>query len=84
MKREHNTYELYYDELGDYLELTFGEAPQKEYGEEIEPGVFVTRDESTDEIKSLGIINYKQRPTILAPLLKKIKKAFPFNVVPVV
>ena len=42
---------IYYDEEGDFLEIGIGQPPKKEYTEEIESGIFITKDEKTDEIK---------------------------------
>nr|MBI4156269.1 DUF2283 domain-containing protein [Candidatus Woesearchaeota archaeon] len=51
---------LYYDEEGDFLEISIGK-PTKCHAEEIEPGVFIRIDENTKEIKSVGILNFKKR-----------------------
>ena len=55
MNEESETYDIYYDEEGDFIEVTFGVSPKKEYSEEIEPGVFITKDEETNEVKGVGI-----------------------------
>jgi len=74
MKEENETYDIYYDELGDFLEVSFGIAPKTEFSEEIEPGVFVTRDEESKEVKSVGILSFKKRAkeAILKKVLKQI------------
>jgi len=58
--KEQETYDIYYDEAGDFLEITFGLPPKKEYSDETEPGVFITRDEETNEIKGIGILDFKK------------------------
>ena len=40
MNEESETYNIYYNEEGDFLEVTFGIPPKIEYSEEIESGVF--------------------------------------------
>ena len=75
------TYDVYYDEEGDFLEISVGEPPEKEYTEEIEEGVFLTKDEDTNEIKGLGILSFKKRAEILKRLLVKTKIAIPFKIV---
>ena len=55
-----NKTRLYYDEEGDFLEISVGE-PTKCHAEEIEPGVFVRIDESTGEVKSIGILDFRKR-----------------------
>ena len=54
------TYDIYYDEEADYLEVFFG-APSNCYANEIETGVFIRKDEKTDEVKSIGIFSFKKR-----------------------
>lgn len=51
---------VYYDEEGDFLEISVGK-PTKSYAEEVRDGVFIRKDEVTDEIKSIGILSFKKR-----------------------
>ncbi len=51
---------LYYDEGGDFLEISVGE-PAKCYAEEIEPGVFVRIDKETGDIRSVSILDFRKR-----------------------
>jgi len=77
---ENSTYEIYYDELGDFLEVFFGE-PTKCYTEEPEQGIFIRKDQETSEIKSIGILSFKKRGTqVLTKLLLKINKKLPLNI----
>ena len=48
--KNQETFDVYYDELGDFLEISFGLPPETEYTEDIESDVFVTRDRKTSEI----------------------------------
>lgn len=74
-------YEIYYDEAADFLELYFGE-PTKCYADEIEDGIFVRRDEQTNEIKSIEILAFKKRGAqILKEVLSKINMRFPLGIV---
>ncbi|MBS3080845.1 DUF2283 domain-containing protein [Candidatus Pacearchaeota archaeon] len=73
-------YEIYYDEEGDFLEITFGIPPETEYSDEIEPGIFITKDEKTNEIKGVGIIDFKKRYKILKETLNKLNINFPLNI----
>ena len=75
------TYDIYYDEEGDFLEISVGEPPEKEYTEEIEEGVFLTKDENTNETKGLGILSFRKRGEILKRLLVQTKMAIPFKIV---
>ena len=77
---KHNTYEIYYDELGDFLEIFFGE-PTKCYTEEPEQGIFIRKDKETKEIKSVGILSFKKRGTkILDSVLSRINKKLPIQI----
>jgi len=72
-------YEVHYDEVADFLEMFIGE-PTECYAEEIEPGIFIRKDEKTDEIKSIGIFSFKKRTQVLKEVLEKINLRFPLNV----
>ena len=80
MKKEHNTYDVYYDEEGDFLEITFGVPPEREYADEIEEGVFITKDEDSGEIKGIGILSFKKRVGILKRVLEKMNMRFPLEI----
>ena len=71
---------IYYDEEGDFLEITFGIPPKKEYSDEVEPGVFITRDEKTEKIKGIGILSFKKRTQILKELLQKLELKLPLEI----
>ena len=77
---ELNTYDIYYDEQGDFLEITFGLPPENEYTDQVESGVFITRDAKTNEIKGIGILNFKKRSEILERLLQKFSLNFPLSI----
>lgn len=51
---------LYFDEEGDFLEISIGN-PAKCYAVEVEPGIFIRKNEKTEEVKSIGILNFKER-----------------------
>jgi len=77
---ENHTYEIYYDEIGDFLEIFFGE-PTKCYAEEPEQGIFIRKDQETNEVKSIGILSFKKRGTqILTKLLLQINKKLPLHI----
>ncbi len=78
--KSNNTYDIYYDEEGDFLEITFGEVPENEYSEQIEPGIFVTKNEKANELYSLGILGFKKRCHILKELLKRFNLKFPLTI----
>ena len=55
-----NQMSLYYDKEGDFLEISIGE-PTKCYAEEMDNGIFIRKDEKTNEVKSIGILSFKTR-----------------------
>ena len=69
---------VYYDEEGDYLEIFIG-SPRPNYGEDITPGATVFKDEETDEIIGVGILNFRKK----TKSLKDIELKLPFKIVPV-
>lgn len=77
--KEHNTYDIYYDKEGDFLEVFFGE-PTKCYAEEPEEGVFIRKDQKTDEIKSIGIIAFSKRIQILKKVLNQTNIELPLEI----
>ncbi len=77
---ENQTYEVYYDKDGDFLEITFGLPPKNEGTEQIDSGIFLTRNIDTNEIYSIGILSYKKRCEVLKELLKRLNLNFPLNI----
>ncbi|MBS3080742.1 DUF2283 domain-containing protein [Candidatus Pacearchaeota archaeon] len=67
---------IYYDEEGDYLEIFIG-GPSPNYGEDIASGVTVFKDEETDEIIGVGILNFRKK----AKDLKDIELKLPFRII---
>ena len=54
---------VYYDEEGDYLEIRIGE-PRENYGEELSDDITIFKDEKTDEVVGIGILNFKDRANL--------------------
>jgi|TARA_Y100000034_G_scaffold16089_2_gene17246 hypothetical protein len=77
---EHHTYDIYYDKEGDFLEVSFGEPASEGTTEEIEKGVFVTRNVDTKKIKNIGVLDFKRRPEILNEILKRVGVSLPIEV----
>ena len=67
---------IYYDEEGDYLEIFIGDS-RPNYGEEIAGGVTVFKDEESDEVIGVGILNFRKKTKIL----KDIEVNLPFKIV---
>jgi len=80
--KSYETFDIYYDELGDFLEISFGLPPETEYTEDIDEGIFVTKDRKTHEIKSIGILSFKKRAKeeILKRVLKQLGMSIPLEI----
>jgi len=51
---------IYYDEEGDYLEI-FVKRGVPNYGEDVTSGVTVFKDEETEEVIGIGILNFRKK-----------------------
>ena len=80
MNIENQTYEVYYDKEGDFLEVSFGESAEEGTTEEIEEGIFITRDIETGKITDIGILDFKKRVWVLAKILKKFNIELPLKI----
>jgi len=80
MTNEENTYDIYYDKEGDFLEVSFGEPAEEGTTEEVEPGIFVTRDITTKQIRNIGILDFRTRVQILRKILKRFNLNLPLEI----
>ena len=63
--------DIYYDEEGDFLEITIANPPKESYCEDIDEDVFIRRDEGTGDVVGLGILNFKEHAKDLKDILVK-------------
>lgn len=73
-----NKMNIYYDEEGDFLELTAGDISGC-YFDNIGNGIFNIIDKETREIKGIAIFSFKKRTKNLAEI--KLSLPFEFNIV---
>ena len=66
---------IYYDEEGDYLTIFIGDS-KPNYGEDISEDITLFKDQETNEILGIGILNFRER----AKSLKDIELKLPFKV----
>ena len=66
---------VYYDEEGDFLEISVGN-PSKCFASELGNWVFIRKGEKSEEVKSIGILGFKKR----SKDLKDIKLDIPVEV----
>lgn len=66
---------VHYDAESDFLEISAGK-PTKCYADEVKPGIFLRKDEKTNEIKSIGIVGFKKR----SKTMKDIELLLPVDI----
>ena len=69
-----NNMNLYYDQEGDFLEITSGDISNC-YFDNLGNGIFKIVDKKTNEIKGIAIFNFKTR----TQSLEEVKISFPFK-----
>ena len=67
---------IYYDEEGDYLEITFG-VSKEDYGEHISEDIVLFKDQKTEKVLGVGIFNFKKHTKDFSDL--KLKLPFKIN-----
>ena len=70
--------DIYYDEEGDYLTIFVG-APRPNYGEDVGEDVTIFRDEQTNEIIGVGIMNFRARTRNLDEIQLKLPFSINFS-----
>ncbi len=69
-----NNMNIYYDEEGDFLEITSGDISNC-YFDNISNGIFKIIDKDTKEVKGIAIFSFKNRTADL----EEIKLSLPFK-----
>ena len=64
--------DIYYDEEGDFLEITIIDPPKESYCEDINDDVFIRKTEDKGEIIGIGILNFKDHTNDLKDILNKV------------
>ena len=72
-----NKMNIYYDEEGDYLEITSGDISNC-YFDNLGDGIFKVIDKNTTEVKGIAVFSFKNRTKNLEEL--KISLPFKFNI----
>ena len=70
---------IYYDEEGDFLEITIANPPKESYCEDVNEDVFVRREEYTHEVVGIGILNFKLHAKDLREILSKVPVKIKFE-----
>jgi len=63
---------IYYDEEGDFLEITVANPPEESYCEDVNEDIFLRKDEETGEVIGIGILNFKENSKDLKDILAKV------------
>ena len=72
-----NNMSIYYDEEGDFLEITNGDISNCSF-DNLGNGIFKIVDKKTNEVKGIAIFSFKSRTKNLDEL--KISLPFDFNI----
>ncbi len=59
-KQMEGSLHIYYDQEGDFLEITLGNFPDS-YVRDIDEGIFERIDEKTGKVVGIGILSFKKR-----------------------
>ncbi len=73
-----NKMNIYYDEEGDFLEITGGDISNC-YFDNLGNGIFNIIDKATEKVKGIAIFSFKKRTKNLAEI--KLSLPFEFNIV---
>ena len=61
--------DIYYDEEGDFLEITIMNPPNESYCEDINEDVFIRKEEGTGDIIGIAVLNFKEHTKDLKDIL---------------
>ena len=64
--------DIYYDEKGDFLEITIANPPEASYCEDINKDVYIRKDEETHEVIGIGILNFREHAKDLKDILTNV------------
>ena len=73
--------DIYYDNEGDFLEITILNPPSESYCEDINEDVFLRKDEKTGEIIGIGILNFKEHSDDLKDILVNVPVKINFEAI---
>ena len=73
--------DIFYDEEGDFLEITIANPPSESYCEDISENVFVRKDEKTGDVIGIGILNFKEHPVDLKNILVNMPVKISFETI---
>ena len=73
--------DIYYDEEGDFLEITIINPPEASFCEDIHEDVFLRKDEETGEVIGIGILNFKLHANNLKEILANVPVKINFEAV---
>ena len=71
---------IYYDEEGDYLTIFVGESGSN-YGEDVAEGVTIFRDNQSNKIIGIGIMDFRTRTRNLEEIQLKLPFSINFSLI---
>ena len=73
--------DIYYDEEGDFLEITVSNPPSESYCEDVTEDVYLRRIEDNGEVIGIGILNFKDHASNLGNILAKANVRINFETI---
>ena len=73
--------DIYYDDEGDFLEITIMPPPNESYCEDVNDDVFIRKDENTGEVVGIGILNFRKHTNNLKDILAKVPVKINFETI---
>lgn len=71
--------DIYYDDGGDFLEITVANPPKESYCEDIKEDVYVRKEEETGNIIGIGVLNFKLHAHDLKSILARVPVKITFD-----
>ncbi len=72
---------IYYDEEGDFLEITIINPPRESYCEDIHEDIFLRKNEENGEVIGIGILNFRLHANNLKNLLANVPVRINFEAI---
>lgn len=63
--------DIYYDEEGDFLEITIANPPYENYVEDVNEDIYIRKSED-GKIIGIGILNFKNHPKDIKDILSNV------------
>jgi len=73
-------FDIYYDDEGDFFEITIMPPPEQSFCEDVSEDVFIRKDSYTEEVVGIGILNFKKHADSLKEIISKVPLKINFTI----